>query len=175
MNIKKTAKKIVALGAGVGMVGATLMGALAVDLAEYPGNMVSGGQFDGKIVVGANAAAEDILGSIDLAAGLQAASTTEVEIGGSSETVVTGDAVKIYDSGDILELGESIGDVTETLTDDDLEMLEGGRITTSKGSTDFNQILELNGATSGTSSLVGLFEDHDDDIGYFLFFDDGDE
>ncbi len=52
MNVKKTIRKIVALGTGATMVGATVMGALAVtSLADYPEPFVKDGQFNGKIVV----------------------------------------------------------------------------------------------------------------------------
>jgi 3'-phosphoadenosine 5'-phosphosulfate sulfotransferase (PAPS reductase)/FAD synthetase len=36
MAFKKAIKKIAALGAGLGMAGATLMGAMAFDLGEFP-------------------------------------------------------------------------------------------------------------------------------------------
>ena len=53
MDIRKTVKKIAALVAGTTMVGATIMGAMALDLSDYPAPFVSDGVFDGKIVVGA--------------------------------------------------------------------------------------------------------------------------
>ena len=173
MNIKKTVKKIVALGTGTAMVGMTLMGALAAapDLADYPDFVMDGGQFDGKIVVGAAAAAQDIVGAIDLAASLQAASTSDVAISeGTTSTTIEGDAAQVADSGNILEVGEAIGSVIETLSDDDLAMLQDGRITTQKGTTSFNQLLQL----SQSAAEVTLDENHDDVTGYYLYFPEGD-
>ena len=63
MDVKKTIKKIVALGAGATMVGATIMGATAA-LEDYPGAWMSDGQFDGKIVVGTDAATSDVLAQL---------------------------------------------------------------------------------------------------------------
>jgi hypothetical protein len=171
MNIKKTAKKIVAVSAGLGMAGATLMSALAVapDLADYPSDFIVDGQFDGKIVVGQAAASQDIIGAIDIASSLQAASTSEVAVGDSTTTVsLEGDVFKIGDSGDMLEIGESISQVTQTITGDDLELLSSGRITTQKGSTDYSQLLRI-----GSTGEVDLRENNDDVLGNFLYFQEG--
>jgi S-layer protein (TIGR01564 family) len=80
MDMKKTAKKIAALVAGTTMLGATIMGATALDLSNYPAPFVTNGVFGGKIVVGAKAATSDVVGAIDLAASLQAASSTTSEV-----------------------------------------------------------------------------------------------
>ena len=59
MNAKRTMKKILALGAGVAMVGATIMGAMATyDLATYPAPFITNGVFDGEIVLGSTAKVE---------------------------------------------------------------------------------------------------------------------
>ena len=174
MNIKKAAKRIVALASGTGMVAATLMGALAYDLADYPSEFIEGGQFDGKIVLGASAAVEDVIGATDIIAALQAASTTEVPVEGSTTTVVVeGDAVKIGESADLLEIGEYIGDVRESLDEDDLEMLMSGRVTTSKGSTEYTQTMDLDVSTAGDTGLVKLDRNKEDETEMFLYFEGG--
>jgi hypothetical protein len=89
MNVKNVLKKVVAIGAGATMVGATIMGALALDLSDYPQPFVTDGVFDGKLVVGANAQPADIVAAIDVAASLQAAAVEEVAV------VVTTDAVSV--------------------------------------------------------------------------------
>ena len=61
MGFKKVIKRIVALGTGASMVGATLMGAMAADLAHYPNQFIKDGKFTGVLVVGDKAAAEDVL------------------------------------------------------------------------------------------------------------------
>ncbi|MBR9699430.1 hypothetical protein GOV09_03175, partial [Candidatus Woesearchaeota archaeon] len=49
--MKKTIKKIVALGMGASMLGATLLGATAAGLNEYPAPFIQGGKFSGTLVV----------------------------------------------------------------------------------------------------------------------------
>ena len=63
MELRKTVKKIAALGMGASMLGATVIGAMAAgDLAGFPTNFISAdGKFDGMFVVGKNAKAEDII------------------------------------------------------------------------------------------------------------------
>jgi hypothetical protein len=176
-TLKNVVKKAVAVGSGTLMLGATIGVAFAADLGEYPSPFIKNGQFDGLIVVGEKAASSDIIGAIDIAASLQAASTTPVSggTGGGSTTVLTGDVAQIGDSGDLLEIGEFMGAVTETLTDSDLEMLKSGTVSTQKGTTAFTQTLDLDVAVTGNGGKVVLDENHDDEVGTFLFLNDGDE
>jgi len=64
MELRKTVKKIAALGMGASMLGATIVGAMAAgNLADFPTKFVNAdGKFDGLFVVGKNARAEDIIG-----------------------------------------------------------------------------------------------------------------
>ena len=101
MNVKKTIKKIVAIGAGAALVGATILGAVA-SLDNYPGNMVTEGMFNGKIVVGANAATQDVVGAIDIAASLQAAAVTEVAVGDTEETVTVEDGYEFTGATELI-------------------------------------------------------------------------
>lgn len=184
MRVRKAIKKIAALGAGISMVGATFLGAMAADLSEYPSMFVQNGQFDGVIVVGDKAAAEDVVGSIDIATSLQYALGQPVseptQPGGQGGHIsVSGDAVSISEPNDLLEIQERIGAVKETLTEFDLAGLQGGTIVTDEGSTDYNQYLrfedQLN--TSSTryieSGAVLFEEDEDDIVGDYLKFVDG--
>jgi hypothetical protein len=175
MNVKKTVKKIVALGTGAAMLGMTLMGALAVapNLSGYPGFLIHGGQFDGKIVVGAHAQPQDIIGAIDIAAAMQAASTTKVAVSqGSTSTVLSGDVKQIENSGNSLEVGEQIGSVVNTLTDSDMQMLASGHITTQAGTTDYTQVLKLNPTDIGSSNsgFVMLDKNNQNVVSNYLFF-----
>ena len=68
--MKNAIKKIVAMGTGASMLGATLMGALAADLSDYPAPFVSAGAADFMMVLGAGAAPADLLGAIDIATNL---------------------------------------------------------------------------------------------------------
>ena len=66
MEFKKAIKRIVALGTGASMVGATIFGAMAADLANYPNQYIKDGKFTGVLVVGDKAAADDVIGvSVD--------------------------------------------------------------------------------------------------------------
>jgi hypothetical protein len=134
--MRKTVKKIAALVAGTTMVGATIMGAMALDLSNYPAPFVTNGVFDGKIVVGSSAMTSDVVGAIDVAASLQAASTTttQVDIPGAAGTAsVTGDNFEFRTGSDLLTLGEYIGDVRTTLLEAELDALKSGVMTTDEG------------------------------------------
>lgn len=74
---------MVALGMGLTMVGATIMGASA-SLADLPAPFVKNGQANVNIVVGANALTEDVIGAADVAAMVasELAEQTAVELRG---------------------------------------------------------------------------------------------
>ena len=97
MNVKKAIKKIVALGAGLTMIGATIMGATA-DLGDYPSPFVQNGLFSGKIVVGVGASTSDVLGAIDISASLQAAAKTGVDVEGTTPTTTVSGGVLLEDA-----------------------------------------------------------------------------
>ncbi|RME53325.1 hypothetical protein D6783_02360, partial [Candidatus Woesearchaeota archaeon] len=151
------------------MVGMTMAGALAYDLADYPTPFITNGVFDGAIVVGEKAATSDVIGAVDIAASLQASATTEVEldIPSTGSVNLVGDAAQFSISSDILELGENVADVKETFTEDDLAALKSGRVSTQQGSTDYNQYLRF-----GTSGLATMYVDYtadkDDNVGDYL-------
>src|SRR3989338_2121181 len=75
MEFKKTIRKIAALSTGALMLGTTLSGAMAADLAQYPSQFIKDGKFAGVLVVGDKAAAEDVIGVSDIAVSLQFAAT----------------------------------------------------------------------------------------------------
>ncbi|MBN1175738.1 S-layer protein [Candidatus Woesearchaeota archaeon] len=93
--MKKSIKKVFALGVSVALLATTMVGALA-DLSKYPAPFVDdNGVFNGAIVVGANAATSDVLGAIDIAASLQAEAKRAVSVGDNSVVVEGG---KDYDN-----------------------------------------------------------------------------
>ena len=184
MKVRKAIKKIAALGAGLSMVGATFLGAMAADLSGYPSMFIKNGQFNGVIVVGDKAAAEDVVGSIDIATSLQYALGQPVaqatQPGGQGGYLsISGDAVSVSEPNDLLEIQERLGAVKETLTEFDLAGLQGGTIVTDEGSTDYNQYLRFEDTlnTSSTryihSGAVVFEEDEDDIVGDYLKFVDG--
>lgn len=179
MKVRNIIHKAAVLGSAGVMMGATVMSALAYDLADYPTQFIVDGNFDGKIVVGEKAATSDVLGSVDIAASLQANSVTSepVEIPGAvGEVSLSGDAFRVETSNDLLELRETLGEVYDTLTDSELDSLRGGSITTDEGSTDYNQYLRFaDNANSEALQPMGVnyIEDEDNVLGDFLVIDDG--
>src|SRR3990167_8407147 len=120
MKVRKAIKRIMALSTGAAMLGATMFGAMAAaDLKDYPSPLfIKDGVFDGVLVVGDNAAAEDIIGITNIATSMQAASVKKkvVEAGGTT-VEVEGDAKKIGTSSNFLELGEGLNDAGMTTVD----------------------------------------------------------
>lgn len=162
MEVKKAIKKMVALGTGLAMVGATIFGAAAADLSEYPSPMfIEDGKFDGIIVVGDSAAASDVIGSVDIATSLQYSSTTVSEVSVGEATVPSvSEGVRIAQSGDELNIGQDLQDVEDKFDEADLpDVLADGVFTDEDGGDeDFEQTLELgNGA-----QVLKWYQDDDD-------------
>jgi len=143
--MSKTMKKIGTIFAAATLVGATLTGAIAADLKDLPAPFVKDGKADVTIVVGASAATADVLGSIDIASALQAASvTTEtVTVAGSKSSTVA-DGAKVETSGNSLLLNEDLDAVEASFDDSDLpELLADGIVTEEDDNNDFDYTQEL--------------------------------
>jgi hypothetical protein len=172
MRLRKAIKKIVALGTGTTMIGATLLGATAADLSDYPSPFVKDGVFNGKIVVGAEAAAQDVIGSIEIATSLQTESVIEtaVSVGGSSATTtLIGDSYKVEKSSDKVNLQEAL-DPVESITDKELDALADGSISNEHGDFDYEQVLS---DFSTASVLYVEDDDQSDDPDLYLWFPSG--
>ena len=114
------------------MIGTTMLGAMAT---PYPNPFIENGVFNGNIVVGAQAAATDIVGSIDVGTSLQYAMKLPVGTNGSTEASIT-DGYKVQKSGDSFNYGDTIESVMDgtALTADDLpRVLSDGKYTESQG------------------------------------------
>ncbi|MCX6710488.1 MAG: S-layer protein, partial [Candidatus Woesearchaeota archaeon] len=136
-SLNKTVKRIIALGTGAAMLGATVLGAMAAaDLSAYPKPFVDNGQFNGLVVVGANAIGTDTLGAADILASLQAANTVTQTISGTTEIVVEG-GVKIETSAKHLYLGDGIADVKTTFTKAEFPVLLKQNTLTGDDGTDY--------------------------------------
>jgi len=184
MRLKKAMKRIVALGIGATMMGATILGAsAAADLADYPSPFISGGKFDGKFVVGNNAAPEDVIGSVDIATSLQFASTTSGASGSGAVTTFTGDAWKVGTSSKKLEMSElldsdnqprfeNINNITTFIDGSDLNALGDGSVSSDKGTASYTQYLHwentIKSATSGSEYVI-FTESDEDEIGDFFY------
>ncbi len=148
MNVKKAVKRIAALAAGTTMVTATIMGATA-DLGAYPEPFVSNGVFNGKLVIGKTAQVSDVLGAIDIAASLQAASKTAVETSGTSTEVTVDGGVEIKQGSSDLNLGDPLDDFNSGKYDDDdfPELLKSGTLEDDDGSDyDYDQYIYIGDA-----------------------------
>ena len=99
-RLKKAVKKIVTLGTGLGLIGATFAGAVLAQptLDTFPEPYIVGGVYDDSnaLVVGRNAAASDTIGVANIAKGLQFESKVcTVGSTGSSSVAVSGDAAEV--------------------------------------------------------------------------------
>ncbi|MFH1849204.1 MAG: hypothetical protein ABH879_03370 [archaeon] len=168
MEVRKAIKKIVALGVGASMMGATMLGAMAADLADYPKPMFIGddGTFNGIVVMGAAAAAEDVIGASNILANLQAVATRTVTVSTSSATTTTlsGEGVKIETDSNELTMGEKLNAVKTSLDDGDLPTLLADGVYVNDGddastSHQYTQKLKFGG-----NATVLFLEDRDYDL-----------
>ncbi|MFH1506018.1 MAG: hypothetical protein ABIE94_03425 [archaeon] len=155
--MKKAIKRILALGAGATLVGATIMGAMALTLADYPKPFVTDGMYDATIVVGERAATSDVLGAIDIAASLQAEARTATAVEVESGTVVVTDG----DTEEVALGSAAYGGtgLDATYTDDDLSVLQDTSIDVNGTDIDIHDEINLAGTLDVTTSLTTLGDD----------------
>ena len=181
MEIKRAIRKIIALGTGATMVGATVLGAMAAaDLGSYPAPFVEDSTFNAVSIVGANAKAADSIGVADILLGL-----AYVEGAVVSETTATttleGDAYKISKSSDALNLfeylsadsgtsgDELVNGPVGTVTKSELNALADGSITNEKGTFTYNQYIIM---PENASIVYDVDSDVSDDPALYLKFVD---
>jgi hypothetical protein len=154
------------------MASATMAGAFAYDLANYPQGFIVDGMFDGKIVIGERAATADVIGATDIVSSLQAASTVEVPVAGASgEVALEGDAFELSTGSDRVELREPIGDVVDTVTEANLAGLKSGHVSTSEGDSDYFQYLRFKDGLLLQNMTVNYVENDDDVMADYLVVD----
>jgi hypothetical protein len=174
MKIKRMVKRLLAVGTGVTMLGATAMGALAADLSNYPDMFVSDGTFDGFLVVGENAKPVDNLAMTDIAAAMKYRGSS-----GKSTVSVEGDAWKVATGAEWLEVNESIGPsgaagVVDYIGGTELAALADGLLSNSKGNFDYTQKLVFDNAV-GSQGRAWFQENDDDEVGLFWKITDGEQ
>ncbi|MBI4140003.1 S-layer protein [Candidatus Woesearchaeota archaeon] len=137
MRVRTAVKKMVALGTGLTMVGATMFGAMAAaDLAMYPAPFVSAGTYDATVVLGSSAKTEDVIGAIDIATALQAANVVSTPIAGGTATVTVDNGAKFMTSSTKLRYGDNLSGVKATLTKTELPgLLANKQVTGTDGTT----------------------------------------
>ncbi len=180
MRLGKAIKRIVALTAGTTLLGTTLLGAMAADLASYPSPFIADGVFDGLIVIGEAAATGDVIGAIDIAASLQSDSVSKVAISGSGVSV---------SGGKVDEVAINTGLNTDfgTLEDNDIAGLQDTDLTIDIDDTedtyDFHDEITLGAGIIVETGLTAANTDEDfgdkvflvvakDSVAYNYVFDD---
>ncbi|MBI2134191.1 S-layer protein [Candidatus Woesearchaeota archaeon] len=145
MNFRKTIKRVMALGVGAAFIGATVMSAAAADLKDYPSPFVKDGKYNAVLVVGDQAKADDVIGSVDIATSLQYSSRIKksVKTGGGSTVSLAGDSKKIEESTNLLEMGENLTSIRSSVTSSDLNALKDGSITNQYGTFTYTQVVDL--------------------------------
>lgn len=123
MRVNKTIRKIASIGAAVGMVGATLMGAAtAADLSEYPQMFIQDGAFNALLVVGADAKAEDVIGITNIATSLQSVAVKKTAIPTATEaTTSVENGVELCNRDFYID--SNLSACEPSLDDSDLDML----------------------------------------------------
>ena len=169
MEMKKTAKKIMALVGGAVMAGATLAGAFAaLDALPQP-FVTSDGVFDSYVVVGTMGLVDDVAVGMDVAAAFAQKATTSATASHGTTTELAGDVWKIAKSGDNLDFGQNISDYGSVTDKEMSSLLKGSSITNEKGTFDYDQYIDL-----ANSAKVIFTTDPDDDSNtpaWYLKFD----
>ncbi len=170
LRLSKTIKRIVALGTGATMLGATMMGAVAAaDLKDYPGMFINKdtGAFNALIVVGDGVASSDVIGAVEVATNLQYQARVKktVSTGGGSTVSVSGDAKKVEESTNKLEFNENMTSIRTSVIAGDLNALSDGSINNEYGTFDYKQVLNLpKGRVIFVKDTSNSAELHDDDV-----------
>ena len=162
-KLKGIVKKLGAISTGVAMLGASMTGALAADLNEYPAPFVNVGtkKFDYLLVLGSGAsgegAAKDTSGALDIAAGL--ASVPVGSAGGSTTVSVSGGQTEDIPLTNNLA---AVNQFDSVMTDDDVESLFDGEVTFQSTNYDTSEefLLNLNKNTSIQTSLSSSDDDY---------------
>lgn len=147
-KFQKATKKITAIAATAVMASSAVLGA---GLSNYPTNFVDNGSFNGKVVVGASAAASDSVAANSIISDLKA------EFSGDSEKVkityksasAGGESRSVSRNNEELNYGETIASVTENggFDKQDLAMLADDKFKNGNSDTDYSQTLQLRNGT----------------------------
>lgn len=161
-KIKSMIKKIGAISTGVAFLGATLTGALAADLKDYPTPFVdlTAKKFNYLGVVGADSAAVDNLGLSDITAGLSAVKVPGTG-GAGSVTIVGGVSEDIPIGSNIAATNQ----LDKDIDDSDVSNLLDTTVSFQGTDYDVSEQVELglwgSNNISIQSSLAGPFADDD--------------
>ena len=178
LNMKKAIKRIVALGTGAAMLGATVLGAMATaDLANYPAPFIEDGLYNTAVVVGADASSGDSLGVADVLVGLSKVEGTVASETTATSTSLVGDVWQVGTSSNMLEFTETdsadqehVMDLSNQLDKSDLPIaLADGEIYNDEGAT-YAQYLTF----SDDASELVTYETNDDEVTADFFYVESD-
>ncbi|MGV8141658.1 MAG: S-layer protein [Candidatus Woesearchaeota archaeon] len=162
--MNKTIKKIVSLGTGAMMLGATIGFAAAYDLSDYPSPFINEGVLVGKIVIGEKAAAMDVIGAVDIAASLQRDS---INVGGATvKDQVTVENGYIFSENDKLMYGSNLNSVTSNIDSAELPLLLRSGTIESEDGTDYDYDVEIRFPAASTVKVEGNVNRYDLDDNY---------
>ncbi|NOZ81465.1 MAG: hypothetical protein GXP63_07415 [DPANN group archaeon] len=153
------------------MFGATMFGAAAADLSDYPRPLFIGddGTFNGIVVVGDAAAAADVIGAVNVVASLQVQAYKTETISDPGDIALSGDSKKIEQSTDKLELGESLTSTGITsVTESDLAALKSGVVRNEFGDFTYTQYIDLP-SNAHVNWTKDTFHDNEVPGDYLLF------
>lgn len=182
-SIKKITNKVTdnfsTLAGSALLVGATLTGGAAfaaaqsgssgnsMDLGDYPMPFVDEeGQVDASIVVGEDAKTADVVSAVDIAGSLGNAAFEETETSVNVEGSATGGSfsatggVTLDTVNDPLFFGDSLNEVRDTLTDDQLRQLETTTFTEGDADAEIENFLRI---SPDRQIQFGQPEDRDDE------------
>ncbi len=167
-------KKIVALAAGLGMLGATLSGALAAPwtLDNYPKALGS----PVTIVFGKDADVSDVVGATELASALKYEEETT-----TTTAATVSEGVLIKSAGDELNYEECFSNITSTLDSSDLDILADQTYDDNEGdnenSVTYTQEISFTYGTDGTNCLKFTIDENEDNepAGTYIEITDDDD
>ena len=170
-RIKRVLKKVGAISTGVAFLGATLTGALAADLNEYPAPFIVGGAYqDVAVITSSNGLdANAALLITNAFAGLITA-----EEGETGTTTVEG-AYTLEKSGNKFNFNNDAYDLDSKLDKNDMDLLADQTFSdtkgTNKGDYEYTQEIKFSNNISATDRTLGLIydENEDDTLGDYLY------
>ena len=179
MEVKKMVRRMAAIGASSVMVGATLMGAMAADLKDYPSMFVTNGAFNGVFIVGDNANAADTLATIDISNNMWYNKASA-----STAAAASGDAWKVGTSAKFLEMannnvssgsisGETFNAITSYIGPSEIKALGSGKFSTGESDYPYNQYLYFDVASPSTTGITKFVTDGHDKTADYLYFKNG--
>jgi len=166
-TIKKMAKRVAAISVGAAFLGATITGALAADLGNYPNPFVdtTNKKFDYLLVLGDDGKPIDTIGATDIASGL--ASVPVASSGGTSISVSGGKTEDIPLGAGIA--GTESWNFDQELEDDDISSLLDTAVNFQSSEYDVREAVVLSQTGKGfnvSTSLTASEDDYETDV-YF--------